>query len=211
MNTGRVLPAILGATLALPALTATSAGAAVTDPPPDGVTVEVAVVNGTGCVQGGMSVYFSVDKQALTLLRDEVRVEVGGGKNPATDRRTCQVLLRIHVPQGYSYAIKPAVDYRGYAELEAGASGVLTSSSHLQGTPNPAPKTFKLDGPFSGPWRFQPPDSDPVFKPCGEQRSFVISSDLRVSLGTSDKTKISYMTMEGKEVYPMVWKRCSTT
>ncbi|RKS76259.1 uncharacterized protein DUF4360 [Actinomadura pelletieri DSM 43383] len=209
LNTGRALPAILGVTLALPALTATGAGAAVADPPPDGVTIEIGMVSGTDCTPGAMSLTISPDNQSFTLERDEVRVEVGGA-NPATERRRCTILLRVLVPQGYSYAIKPAVDYRGHAELEPDASGVLTVSNHLQGTPN-TPKTHSLHGPFSGPWRFQPPDSDPVFSPCGERRSFIIDSELQVSLGTSDKTRTSYMTMAGEEVHPILYKRCRPT
>ncbi|MFI0485561.1 DUF4360 domain-containing protein [Actinomadura sp. 9N215] len=207
MNTGRAVLAAIGATIALPALTSP---AAVADPPPKGIIIEIVTVNGAGCPAGTVAVALSEDFSAFTITRSGMRAEAGGVSNPADARKACQVAMKIHVPQGHTYAIR-AVEYNGTAHLEPGATGIMTTSAYLQGMPKPQPRTKTLKGPFSGPWRLVIPDEDPIYSPCGEQRNFNISTELRVDPGTSDPSKPSYMDMDGKEVYEFAWKRCPIT
>ncbi|MFI0405141.1 DUF4360 domain-containing protein [Actinomadura sp. 3N508] len=207
MKPGRSVLTAMAATIALHALTST---AAVADPPPKGVTIEIATINGTGCPIGTASVALSHDSSTFTITRSDMRADAGGASNPADARKNCQINMRIHVPQGYTYGIK-SYGYSGTAHLEPGASGTVAVSAYFQGAPKPEAKTVTLNGPFSGPWQTSIIDEDPMYSPCGEQRNFNISASVRVDLGTSDPSKPSYMTMGEKEVYEFSWKRCPTT
>ncbi|WUI00521.1 DUF4360 domain-containing protein [Spirillospora sp. NBC_00431] len=205
MKTGRTaLAAAAAATIALPALTPTAAAA---DPPPRGVTIDIATVHGSGCPIGTAAVALSHNNDAFTITRSGMRAEAGGTSAPANAQKTCQINLKVHVPQGYTYGIR-AVEYNGTAHLEAGASGVVTASTYFQGNPNPQPRTKTIKGPFSGPWRVVIPDENPIYSPCGEQRNLNLSAKVQVDPGTSDPSKPSYMTMDGDEVYAFSWKRC---
>ncbi|TDB83131.1 DUF4360 domain-containing protein [Actinomadura sp. KC216] len=197
----------MAATIALPALAST---AAVADPPPKGVTIDVVTVNGTGCPIGTVAIALSADSSTFTITRSGMRADAGGTSNPADARKTCQINLKVHVPQGYSYGIR-SFGYSGTAHLEPGASGTVKVSTYFQGEPKPEAKTVTRNGPFSGPWRTVIIDENPKYSPCGEQRNFNISAGVHVDLGTSDPSKPSYMTLDGKEVYEFSWKRCPIT
>ncbi|WP_396024965.1 DUF4360 domain-containing protein [Actinomadura sp. 9N215] len=207
MKTGRTMLAAVGATIVLPVLTST---AAIADPPPGGVTIEIATVNGTGCRKGTAAVAFSEDLSTLTITRSDMRADAGGAAGPTDDLKGCQVNLRVHVPQGHSYAIRSS-EYSGTAHLEPGASGTVTALTYFQGQPDLRHMTQTLKGPFSHPWRVTFLDENPIYSPCGEQRNLNISADVRVDLGTSDPSKPSHMTMDGKGIYHFAWKRCPAT
>ncbi|TMR06412.1 DUF4360 domain-containing protein [Actinomadura soli] len=209
-KTGRTVFTAMCATFALAALTTTPVAAEVSDPPPGSLTVEVASVGGPGCRTGTTAVAISDDKSRMTITRENIRAEAGGTSNPSAARVNCMLSVRVHIPADYTYAIR-TFDYHGYAHLESGASGVLRSVASFQGMPNPSPRTFTLNGPFFDNWQWVVPDSGPVYKPCGEQRTLNLSADLRVLLGTSDPSKKSYMETDGREVYEFIWKKCPIT
>ncbi|TYB48141.1 DUF4360 domain-containing protein [Actinomadura chibensis] len=207
------LAALRAAALALPALPAlASAPPAAADPPPGGATVEIATVNGSGCPRGtaAVAVFNDGDDFRVSITTEPARAEAGGASAPADSRKPCQVNLKVHVPQGYTYAVRQT-DYSGDAHLEPGASATLSSSAYLQGTTPPKPATRTLRGPYSGPWRFEISESEPVFSPCGEQRNQNFGAELRVDMGDSDPAKTNFIETDGKTVYHFAWKRCPTS
>ena len=70
--------------------------------------------------------------------------------DPTAFRKNCQLNLIVHVPAGFTYAIA-SVDYRGFASLQRGASGMEKASYYFQGSPSTASRTH----PFNGPLRRQ--------------------------------------------------------
>jgi hypothetical protein len=202
LNPGRTAFAALGVALALPAT------AAVADPAPTGVTIQIATINGTGCPPGTVSVALSPDKGRFTVAQSGMRVEVGGASGPTASQQSCQLSLIVRVPQTHSYAIKRTSALSGSAHLEPGASSALTWRNYLQGTPDPQPIDYSLSGPFTGAWRIEPPDSAPIYAPCGATRSYNISTELRADVGTSDTSKTSYMAVDGRGDYQFLWKEC---
>ncbi|MFC4048970.1 DUF4360 domain-containing protein [Actinomadura syzygii] len=205
----KALAALGAAALALPVLA--SAPPAAADPPPSGVTVEIATINGSGCPRGTAAVAILNDSDdfRVFLTTEPARAEAGGTSSPTESRKPCQLNMKVHVPQGYTYAVRE-IDYSGDAHLEPGASATLSSSVYFQGT-TPKPTARTLRGPYSGPWQFKIGESEPVFSPCGEQRNLNFRTELQVDMGDSDPAKTNFIETDGKTVYHFAWKRCPTS
>ncbi|MGW3043375.1 DUF4360 domain-containing protein [Kitasatospora sp. NPDC001159] len=183
--------------------------------PPDRIVIDVATVNGSGCPAGTAAVAVSPDNTAFTVTYSSYLAQVGVGSRPTDFRKNCQLNLRVHVPQGFTYAIASA-DYRGFAHLEKGATGVERASYYFQGQPETAYQSHRFDGPTDDNW--QATDTVDVaalvFAPCGEERNFNVNTELRVGAGTSDPARTtSFMTMDSTDgsintVYHLAWKQC---
>ncbi|MFI7391912.1 DUF4360 domain-containing protein [Streptomyces tendae] len=214
MATGLLLSGTIAALLTsvLPAQHQSSGG--FEDPPPDKIVIKVATVNGSGCPQGTAAVAVSEDNTAFTVTYSDYLAQAGGGSAPTDFRKNCQLNLLVHVPQGFTYAVASA-DYRGFAALQPGAKGTQRASYYFQGSPNTEYRTHPFGGPYNDNW--QATDSTDwaqlVWAPCGVQRNFNINTELRVSTGTSDPDRVSFMTMDSTDgdistVYHLAWKEC---
>ena len=184
-------------------------------PPPDRIIIDVVTVNGSGCRPGSAAVAVSPDNTAFTVTYSEYTAQVGVGSKPTDFRKNCQLNLRVHVPQGFTYAIAQA-DYRGFAHLVRGATAQQRANYYFQGHSQTVYTTHPYRGPISDDW--QATDTVDVealvFHPCGEQRLFNINTELRVNKGTSDpNTTTSFITMDSTDgaintIYHFAWKRC---
>ncbi|MFD0686116.1 DUF4360 domain-containing protein [Actinomadura fibrosa] len=221
MRKGIAISAAAAAAAVLALTSATAAPASATAAPvlartagPNGVTIEIATVNGSGCPAGTAAVAVSDDKEAFTVTYSDYMAQAGGSSAPTDFRKNCQINLKVHVPQGFTYAIASA-DYRGFASLEQGAGGVEKASYYFQGMSQTTAITHNLKGQFADNWQFTDTNdvAQLVYKPCGEERNFNINTELRVSKGTSDPAKVSFLAMDStdgsiKTTYHFAWKRC---
>ncbi|MGW2250147.1 DUF4360 domain-containing protein [Kitasatospora sp. NPDC001660] len=183
--------------------------------PPDRIVIDVATVNGSGCPVGTTAIAVSPDNTAFTVTYSTYLAQVGVGSKPTDFRKNCQLNLRVHVPQGFTYAIA-STDYRGYAHLENGASGIQRAGYYFQGQSQTTYQAHRFNGPRDDNW--QATDTVDVaalvWAPCGEERNFNINTELRVAAGTSDPTSTtSFMTMDSTDgsintVYHLAWKQC---
>ncbi|MCX5208024.1 DUF4360 domain-containing protein [Kitasatospora sp. NBC_00240] len=186
-----------------------------TPPPPDKIVIDVATVNGSGCPAGTAAIAVSPDSTAFTVTYSDYMAQVGLGSKPTDFRKNCQLNLRVHVPQGFTYAIASA-DYRGYAHLEKGAVGIQQANYYFQGSAQTASRSHRFTGALDDSW--QATDTVPVaalvWAPCGESRNFNINTELRVNAGTSDPAKTtSFMTMDSTDssirtTYHLAWEYC---
>ncbi|MFI0480801.1 DUF4360 domain-containing protein [Actinomadura sp. 9N215] len=181
---------------------------------PKGVTIDIATVNGTGCPPGTAAIALSDDNDAFTVTYSKYVAQTGGSSAPTDDRKNCQINLRVHVPQGFTYAVS-STDYRGYASLQKGASATQLAGYYFQGDPNTREFSHSLAGPFEDNW--QNTDrvdvSQLVWSPCGEQRNFNINTEVRADQGTSDASQVSYIGMDSADgsietTYHYSWKQC---
>ncbi|WP_067796979.1 DUF4360 domain-containing protein [Actinomadura formosensis] len=203
------------AALALPLSAAPAASAAPADPPPaDRITIDVLTVNGSGCRAGTAAVATASDNTAFTVTYSDYLAQAGGASGPTEFRKNCQISMQVHVPQGFTYAIAGA-DYRGFAHLADGASGMERASYYHQGMAQTTPVSHTVQGVYSDNWQFsdRTPVSELVFKPCGVDRNFNINTELRVLKGTSDPAETSFMAFDStdgsvKTTYHFEWKRC---
>ncbi|MFI9306891.1 DUF4360 domain-containing protein [Streptomyces triculaminicus] len=208
---------IAGAALVLVAASQSPSSAADdgAPPPPDRVVIDVASVNGSGCPAGTAAVSVAPDNTAFTVSYSDYLAQVGVGSKPTDFRKNCQLGLKVHVPQGWTYAIARA-DYRGFAHLERGATGMERASYYFQGSPNTTAVSHRFAGPVSENWQ----TSDVtdvnalVYAPCGVQRILNVNTELRVGAGTSDPaTTTSFMAMDSTDgnvntLYHFAWKEC---
>ncbi|MBV8932513.1 MAG: DUF4360 domain-containing protein [Kutzneria sp.] len=187
-------------------------------PPPDKIVIDIATVIGSGCPKGTAAVAVAPDNTAFTVTYSNYMAQVGVGASNTDFRKNCQLNLRVHVPQGFTYAIAEA-DYRGFAHLEAGATATERANYYFQGEQPTTSVVHNFSGAFEDDW--QTTDSTDVaqlvYEPCGEERNFNINTELRANAGTSDpKNTTSFITMDStdgsiKTTYHFSWKQCPTT
>ncbi|MFI9237301.1 DUF4360 domain-containing protein [Streptomyces sp. NPDC053079] len=184
-------------------------------PPPDKIVIDVVSVNGSGCPAGTANVSVSPDNTAFTVSYSNYIAQVGVGSKPTDFRKNCQLSLNVHVPQGFTYAIAQA-DYRGFAHLEKGATGLERANYYFQGMSQTAYVNHHFTGPVNDNW--QTTDTTEIealiYAPCGAMRYFNVNTELRVDAGTSDPTKTtSFVAMDSTDssistLYHFAWKTC---
>lgn len=208
-----MLKTVAAAALALSAvLTASPAAHAIPDVP-DYVTIDVVTVNGSGCPAGTAAVASSDDRTAFTVTYSQYLAQAGQGSSPTDFRKNCQINLRVTYPQGFTFGIAQA-DYRGFAHLQAGATGTERGNYYFQGMSQSASRTHTFAGPKSDNWQAtdRAQVAEIIYAPCGEVRHLNINSELRVNAGSSSKAN-SFMTMDSTDSsvstkYQFSWKRC---
>lgn len=190
----------------------TTAPQTTSEVPSDKMTVAVATVNGTGCRPGTAAVAVSPDNTAFTVTYSEYVAETGPGVSVTAGRRNCQLNVAVNVPGGFTFAVNKT-DYRGYADLAAGASAVQRASYYFQGMSSNQVATHTLRGPKNGDWQFtdQVPVTSLVWHPCGARRNLNINTELRASKGTSNTP--SYIAMDSTDgsfntILHYQWGRC---
>lgn len=92
---------------------------------------------GTGCPAGTVSVTLSPDAQSLSLLFDQYQVKAGGTTGRSFDRKSCNVAIPVHIPQGYSVSVLQ-IDYRGFNFLPAGARSQFNVEYFFAGSQGPS-------------------------------------------------------------------------
>lgn len=187
-------------------------------PPPDKIVIDVATVNGSGCPANTAAVAVSDDNTAFTVTYSAYLAQVGVGAKPTDFRKNCELDLRVHVPQGFTYAIAET-DHRGFAHLEPGASALQKASYYFQGMSQTTSAEHPISSPIDDNWQAtdQVDVASLVWAPCGEERNFNINTELRVNAGTSDPTKTtSFVSMDStdgsvKTTYHFAWKQCPSS
>ncbi|GAB4000650.1 DUF4360 domain-containing protein [Glycomyces albus] len=184
-----------------------------TNAPDDQILIDVATVNGSGCPAGTAAVAVSEDNTSFTVTYSEYLAQAGGGSSPIDFRKNCQLNLIVHVPHGFTFAIAKT-DYRGFAHLEPGASGMQRASYYFTGQSQTDSSTHLLQAPYSDNWQFTDVVEAPqlVYRPCGEERNFNINTEIRVGAGT-DRDLLSFMAMDSvdgdiESTYHFAWLTC---
>ncbi|GAB3430604.1 DUF4360 domain-containing protein [Actinophytocola sediminis] len=195
--------------------TAAGSGSHFTDPPTDQIVIDIVTVNGSGCPAGTAAVAVSTDNTRFTVTYSEYIALVGVGAGPLDFRKNCQLNMVVHVPSGFTYAIAQA-DYRGYANLAAGASFTEKANYYFQGMSQTTPKSHTFSGEMDDNWQATDRVSvdQLVYKPCGEDRNFNINTELRVNAGTSNTSTTTSLAMmdstdlDMKTEYHFSWIPC---
>jgi hypothetical protein len=206
---GSVIASLFAPSTAVPAAVPAS------PPPTERIVIDVVTVNGSGCPAGTAAIATASDNTSFTVTYSDYLAQVGVGASPTDFRKNCQLNLRVQVPQGFTYAIAQA-DYRGFASLAGGATGLERANYYFAGTS----PTTSISHPFSGPLGddWQTTDKTDVaalvFAPCGESRNLNVNTELRVAAGSSNPAATtSFMSMDSTDgsvrtVYHFAWKQC---
>lgn len=165
---------------------------------------------GTGCPDGSASVTLSPDAKSLSILFDEYYVEAGGSTNKSLDRKSCNIAIPVHVPQGLSVSIL-TIDYRGYNSLPSGARSVFNVEYFFAGARGPTfSKTFNgaLDKDYLITNKLKA--SALVWSKCGADVNLRTNSSIRVQ---TKQNKEALATVDSQDVsaaivYALQWKKC---
>ena len=165
---------------------------------------------GTGCPGGSVSATLSPDAKSLSLLFDSYQVEAGGETNKSFDRKSCNIAIPVHVPQGLSISVL-AIDYRGYNNVPTGGSTDFNVEYFFAGAKGPTfKKTFK--GPLDEDYTIhnQLTAQSVVWSACGADVNLRTNSSIRVS---TKANKQALATVDSEDVsaaivYALQWKQC---
>ncbi len=136
---------------------------------------------GTGCPSGTVSVTLSPDAKSLSLLFDEYQVSVGGVTGKNFDRKSCNIAIPVHVPQGLSVSILK-IDFRGFNHLPQSATSQFNVEYFFAGTRGPAfRRTFR--GPVNEDYLISNELSAEsiIWSGCGADVNLRTNSSMRVS------------------------------
>ena len=192
--------------------TFTSLSALADSPDPSEVYINNIVHGGTGCPIDTVAGDISEDGKAFTLLFDEYIVEAGPDIPRRDGRKSCQLTVNLHVPQGWSYSIFE-VDYAGYAALDRGTSGEQSSTYYFQGTRgNKVKLATRLRGYMDDDYEISDRLglSALVWSPCGVNRALNIKTALRVKARRGKSALMTLDSIDGEitHVYGFRWRRC---
>lgn len=168
---------------------------------------------GTGCPAGSASVSLAPDQKSLSILFDSYVAEAGYTTGRSIDRKSCNIVVPVKVPQGFSVAIFQ-VDYRGFnAVPAAGASTRFNAEYFWAGVSGP-----KISRIFRGPLNDNFTVSDKllatslVWAPCGKSVNLRVNTSMVAqsnqnydqTMGVVDSADVS-----GGIVYQLQFRRCN--
>jgi hypothetical protein len=158
----------------------------------DDIALGLPGFGGSGCPQGSASATLSDDKKTLSILFDSYIASAGNLSGKQFDRKTCNIAIPVHVPNGISVSVL-AVDYRGFAGIPLGGSGTFNVEYFFAGQKGPR-----------GTRNFQPGAIQnytvsnkigivgQVWSPCGKDTNLRINSDVRaVTNSRWDQAEVS--------------------
>ncbi len=165
---------------------------------------------GTGCPGGSVSATLSPDATSLSLLFDQYLVEAGGETGKTFDRKSCNVAIPVHVPQGMAVSIL-AIDYRGYNNFPVGANSQFNVEYFFAGARGPV-FSKKFNGPKDEDYLIhnELTAKTIVWSACGADVNLRTNSSIRV---TTSGNKQALATVDSEDVsaaiiYQLQWKQC---
>ena len=176
----------------------------------DGIRLGIPGYGGTGCPAGSVSTTLSPDEKSLSLIFDEYSVSAGGTTGRSFDRKSCNVAIPVHVPQGYSVAVL-AVDYRGFNHLPAGASSQFNVEYFFAGSRGPAfRRSFfgSLDADYTISNELQA--ESVVWSACGADVNLRTNSSMRLSTvrNAEAMATVDSEDVNAAIVYHLQWRAC---
>lgn len=184
-------------------------------PGPDAnkVYIESIAYGGTGCPQGTVSKSMSEDKTTFTLIFDAYVVSIGQGVAITESRKNCQLNINLKVPVGWSYTVG-TIDYRGYAQLPAGAIGQTASTYYFSGNREQCRTTRTFTGPMANDYKVRDTFdvNSLVWSDCKATTPVNIKNEIYVS--SPNKALSAQMTtdsIDGKftQTHSLSWKNCN--
>lgn len=166
---------------------------------------------GSGCNNRNSTATLSSDGQVLSVLFDEYSVEVGGNLRRQQDRKACNVLIPIQVPNGFSVAVMET-DYRGFNSLPRGAQSQFIVDYFFGGRVGPR-RIHNFRGPLEEDFISKDNIIIPsrVWSPCG--REMVLKAHSAIKIQSNQRreqamTVIDSADVRGVLTFHLEWKRC---
>jgi hypothetical protein len=165
---------------------------------------------GTGCPGGSVSATLSPDATSLSLLFDSYLVEAGGDTGKKFDRKSCNIAIPVHVPQGISVSVL-SIDYRGYNNFSAGADSQFNVEYFFAGARGPT-FTQKFKGPKDEDYLIhnELTAQTIVWSKCGADVNLRTNSSIRVNTKNNQQAlaTVDSQDVSAAIVYQLQWKKC---
>lgn len=166
---------------------------------------------GSGCPAGTASAALSPDQKSLSILFDQYQVNAGGRTGVVMDRKSCNVAVPVHVPQGLSLSIFK-VDYRGFNSLPYGAYSRFHVEYFFAGARGPTyDKTFY--GSLNSDYLLTNTlaATAVIWSPCGQDVNLRVNSSMLAR--TNGQNQQTFATVDSADiraglVYALQWRRC---
>jgi hypothetical protein len=176
----------------------------------DDISLGLPGFGGTGCPGGSVSATLSPDAKSLSILFDEYQVAAGGDSGKSFDRKSCNIAIPVHVPQGRSISVL-AVDYRGFNHLPPGGGSQFNVEYFFAGARGPV---FRKD--FKGPLDADYTISNEivadalVWSRCGADVNLRTNSSMRVSTKANAEAlaTVDSEDVQAAIIYHLQWKPC---
>ena len=153
----------------------------------------------------------SPDAKSLSLLFDKYQVSVGGDTRKSFDRKSCNIAIPVHVPQGLSVSVLQ-IDFRGFNHLPQSATSEFNVEYFFAGTRGPSfQRVFKgvLDDDYL--INNELTVEAIAWSGCGADVNLRTNSSMKVktvsnreALATVDSEDI-----KGGITYQLQWRKCS--
>lgn len=177
----------------------------------DSIQLGYPAYGGNGCPSGTASATLSPDATSLSIIFDQFLTEAGPASGRTIDRKSCNIAVPVHVPNGYSISII-AVDYRGYVGLPRSASARLQAEYFFAGMRGPR-FTQDFVGATDRDYTFsnQLGVETLVWSPCGADVNLRVNASMMVrntnrsldALATVDSADVS-----AGMIYHVQMRRC---
>ncbi|MFN3697933.1 MAG: DUF4360 domain-containing protein [Pseudobdellovibrio sp.] len=187
--------------------------AAATAKAQSGISLGEPAYNGSGCPIGSASATITPDGKTLSLLFDSFIAEAGNTTGRRIDRKSCNLRVPVHVPQGYSVAVI-GVDYRGFNAIPGnGAYTELRNEYFYAGSRGPV-----FQKRFNGPRAEDYTQTNKliatslIWSECGKDVNLAINSSI-VAMSNSQMQQ-TMMTVDSVDIsagliYSLQWRRCN--
>ena len=189
---------------------ANSEGAA--GPDPHDVYIETLSYGGSGCPQGTVGKSLSDDRTTLTLIFDRYVATLGPDIPITENRKNCQLNVKLHFPQGWSYSIV-TTDFQGFVQADHGVHAQRKSTYYFAGQTQQVSTAADFFGPITGPFLARDYVGVMVYSPCGASESLNINAQVRLfneGGNSSARAQISNDSIDGKFnlILGFQWRRC---
>jgi hypothetical protein len=188
-------------------------GTAINVPNPNGAYFASVTANGSGCPAGTWDAAISDDGQTFTLRFSQYETTIDPGQAIAI--KDCQLAIKLHSPQGLSYAVS-SFYYSGYAFLDSsGMNAAQTAKYYFQGNPIASNENRSdLRGPLDKEYVFSDNVGtvDLVWSKCGVDRDLNVATRvlLRNNTRKTGSGYISNTTVDGSVElkFKLSWRSC---
>lgn len=176
----------------------------------DSIQLGYPAYGGNGCPNGSASATVSPDGKSLTLIFDQFITEAGPAAGKTIDRKSCNIAVPVHVPNGFSISVL-AVDYRGFVSLPVGANARLQAEYFFAGQQGPRfAQDFRgrmdQDYTFNNRLGVQAM----VWSPCGTDVNLRVNASMMVRNSTYQDAMATVDSADFKAgiVYQIQMRRC---
>jgi hypothetical protein len=177
----------------------------------DGIWLGSPTSGGTGCPAGTASAAASPDGSSVSILFDQYEVRAGGMTGKTMDRKTCDIVIPMTLPQGYSVSIL-AIDYRGFNNLPRGAQSRFDVEYFFAGSHGPGfTKNFYGDLSDNFLIHNNIAAESTVWSSCGASVNLRTNTALLVQTNRMSQEALASVDsadVSASVVYQLQWRRC---